>query len=137
MDEKQSCGAVLFSAAPAPTLRIFTAPAPGQFQKAINQKIKVIISFFENEKKNKWYPCVDRTFTEKKPKFWKNMLVMKVFLLDNFWSRSLSLSRSRKHNFFLAPALVKNYSSATLFIWINSCLISWQEGWAHMYITFY
>ena len=27
------------------------APAPGQFQKAINQKIKVIILFFLNEKK--------------------------------------------------------------------------------------
>jgi len=30
--EKQSCGAVLFSAAPA--------PAPGQFQKAIKKKLK-------------------------------------------------------------------------------------------------
>ena len=44
----QSCGAALFLVALAPA----TAPAPGQFQKAINQKLKVIILFIKNEKNN-------------------------------------------------------------------------------------
>ena len=63
---------------------------------------------------------MDRTFTEKKPKFviifWKNLLVMKVFLLDNCRSRSWSRSRSRKHNFFSAPAPApaKKYGSGRL-----------------------
>ena len=33
-----SCGAALFLAAPAHPFKNFTAPAPGQFQKAINKK---------------------------------------------------------------------------------------------------
>ena len=37
---------------------------------------------------------------------------MKVFLLDN--CRSRSWSRSRKHNFFSAPAPAKNYGSGRL-----------------------
>ena len=46
----------------------------------------------------------------------KNLLVMEVFLLDNYRSRSWSRSRSRKRYFFSAPAPApaKNYGSGRL-----------------------
>ena len=40
-----------FAAAPAPTLQKFSAPAPGQFRKAINKKFKITIFCLKNEKK--------------------------------------------------------------------------------------
>ena len=48
--------------------------------------------------------------------YFKNLLVMEVFLLDNYRSRSWSRSRSRKRNFFSAPAPApaKNYGSGRL-----------------------
>ena len=109
------------SAAPAPTLSKILrlrlrllAPAPGHFQKPINQKFKVMIFFIKNEKK---WMIVLRGQNKNLKETWiryhilKNLLVMEVFLLDNY--RSRSWSRSRKRDFFSAPAPAKNYGSGS------------------------
>ena len=104
-------------AAPAPTIQKILrlrllAPAPGHFQKPINQKFKVMIFFIKNEKK---WMIVLRGQNKNLKETWiryhilKNLLVMEVFLLDNY------RSRSRKRIFFSAPtpAPAKNYSSGS------------------------
>ena len=90
---------------------LLLAPAPGHFQKPINQKFKVMIFFIKNEKK---WMIVLRGQNKNLKETWiryhilKNLLVMEVFLLDNY------RSRSRKRIFFSAPAPAKNYGSGRL-----------------------